>query len=260
MVVFNLLSRGINRLIIVGGDGSLTGAQKLHANWPIFTDEILAALSKEEKSSPESWYGKHWRGRESDIHNLHIVGLVGSIDNDMGMTSMTIGCDSALNRICSAVDILSSTAASHQRVFVVEVMGRKCGWLALKAAVACAADWVFVPESPADLDWPEKLVSVICPKSASFAKRSSIVIVAEGAQDRNMNPITAEMVRKTLQDGGAEARITILGHVQRGGAPTFYDRAHVCLRLLAHIHSKTVAEHASRTCSGAGDGERLRKN
>jgi len=224
-VTKNLLSRGINCLIIVGGDGSLTGASILHKEWSKWVNEILSELSEEEKSDPTSWYQTFWNGRD-DISTLQVVGLVGSIDNDMGDTAMTIGCDSALRRICTAIDILSSTAASHHRAFVVEVMGRRCGWLALKAAVACGADYVFIPENPAPLDWPEKVVAA-AKKRASPS--SSTIIVAEGAQDVDMKPITAEAVRKVLQDSGTETRITILGHIQRGGSPSFYDRAHSML-------------------------------
>lgn len=119
-VVHNLIRRGINTLIIVGGDGSLTGASILHRNWPTFVTEILDKLTDEEKNDPNFWLTKHWTGRD-DIKTLQVVGLVGSIDNDMGNTSMTIGCDSALHRICDALDVLQSTAASHHRAFIVEV-------------------------------------------------------------------------------------------------------------------------------------------
>ena len=81
-----------------------------------------------------------------------VVGMVGSIDNDMCGTDMTIGCDTALHRVMEALDSLASTAASHQRAFVVEVMGRNCGWLALWAALAAGADWLFIPEAPPEFD------------------------------------------------------------------------------------------------------------
>ena len=119
-VTLNLLSRGINSLIIVGGDGSLTGASILCKEWSEFVDEIVGALTDEQKNDPEFWYCKYWKGRE-DMNTLQVVGLIGSIDNDMGNSSMTIGCDTALKRICTDIDILSSTAASHQRVFIIEV-------------------------------------------------------------------------------------------------------------------------------------------
>ena len=227
-VVLNLIKLGINRLIIIGGDGSLTGAQLLFDNWGEFVDEIIENVKRNPNDPSNGWFKENWEGREYEIKTLHIVGLVGSIDNDMGNTSMTIGCDSALDRICTAIDILTSTATSHRRDFVIEVMGRKCGWLALKAAVACGADLVYIPEQPADENWPEQLKQTIL-TNKSHDKRSSIIIVAEGAHDCNMKKISAEDVRKVLEDGGSESRVTILGHVQRGGSPSFYDRAHVCL-------------------------------
>lgn len=105
-------------------------------------------------------------------------------------------------------------------------MGRKCGWLAQKAAVACGADFVFIPENPETKDWPEKVLTAV-KRSFLSKKNSSIVIIAEGAQDFELNKIAAEDVRKVLQGAEIDTRITILGHVQRGGSPSFYDRAHV---------------------------------
>lgn len=105
-------------------------------------------------------------------------------------------------------------------------MGRKCGWLAQKAAVACGADYVFIPENPELQNWPESVLSAV-KRSFLSKKNSSIVIIAEGAQDTDLKPISSEDVRKVLQGAGVDTRITILGHVQRGGAPSFYDRAHV---------------------------------
>jgi len=226
-VVRNLLRNGINRLVIVGGDGSLTGARILAENWRDFSKEIIDQVKASDNQEDKAWFDLHWKGKEDELRWLHIVGLVGSIDNDMGNTSMTIGCDSALHRICAAIDTLSSTASSHQRDFVVEVMGRKCGWLALKAAVACGADYVFIPENPAPDDWPAQVLSNVTRGRQN--KRSSITIVAEGAHDRNMNKITAADVKNVLDADGSECRTTILGHVQRGGAPSFYDRAHSML-------------------------------
>jgi 6-phosphofructokinase 1 len=114
----NLLKRRIDGLVVIGGDGSLTGADTFRREWP----ELLAELVERGEISPKM----------AERHaNLAIVGLVGSIDNDMFGTDMTIGTDTALHRIIEALDALGSTAASHQRTFVVEVMGRRCGYLAL---------------------------------------------------------------------------------------------------------------------------------
>lgn len=208
----NLIRHGIDRLVVIGGDGSLTGADTLRCEWP----ELLAELTASGDITPA----------QAQAHaHLAIAGLVGSIDNDMYGTDMTIGADTALHRITDAVDALMSTAASHQRAFVVEVMGRRCGYLAVMSAIATGAEWVLIPESPPDLeDWESKMVQVMR-DGLSAGRRDNIVIVAEGAQDRNGNPITCEYVRKVLEERmNEEVRITVLGHVQRGGSPSAYDR------------------------------------
>lgn len=92
---------------------------------------------------------------------LNVIGIVGSIDNDFCGTDMTIGADSALHRVIEAADAIVTTAASHQRCFILEVMGRNCGYLALLSAIAAEADWVFIPELPPNEDWPENLCSKV---------------------------------------------------------------------------------------------------
>ena len=156
---------------------------------------------------------------------LRIVGLVGSIDNDMAGTDMTIGADSALHRITEAVDAISSTAASHQRTFVVKVMGRNCGYLALMGALATGSDWVLIPENPPDAEnWRE----VMCERliaGREAGRRDTIVMLAEGAHDRDGNYIGSSDVAKVLEEAmGEEVRVTVLGHVQRGGSPSAFDR------------------------------------
>jgi 6-phosphofructokinase 1 len=161
---------------------------------------------------------------------LAVVGLVGSIDNDMWGTDMTIGADSALHRISSAVDAISSTAASHHRIFVVEVMGRRCGYLALMGALITGADWVVIPEHlPGGKNWKQTMIDEL--KGGMKGKRSVIVILAEGVTDDQGHEISSDEVAKALQEGlrredesKAEVRVTILGHVQRGGSPSAYDR------------------------------------
>ena len=210
--VGNLLRHGIDRLVIIGGDGSLTGANILRQEWRELGQELVAAGEIEQAVA--------------DAHPfLTIAGLVGSIDNDMYGTDMTIGADSALHRITDAIDAITSTAASHQRAFVVEVMGRHCGYLALMGALASGADWVLIPENPPNLDnWEEKMCSILA-EGRKMGRRDSIVVVAEGAQDRHGNPITCAMVKQTLETHlGEEVRVTVLGHVQRGGSPSAYDR------------------------------------
>jgi 6-phosphofructokinase 1 len=208
----NLIERDIDNLVIIGGDGSLTGAHIFRQEWPA----LLKRLVKEKLVSAEKTQAHPY---------LRIVGLVGSIDNDMFGTDMTIGADSALHRITEAVDAISSTAASHQRTFVVKVMGRNCGYLALMGGLATGADWVLIPENPPDVDnWRELMIQRL--KSGRQAgRRDSIVVIAEGAQDRQGNYIGSAEVAKTLEEGlGEEVRVTVLGHVQRGGMPSAFDR------------------------------------
>jgi 6-phosphofructokinase 1 len=208
----NLMKYGIDGLIVIGGDGSLTGADLFRREWPSLLDELV----QEGKLSGEE-AGEH--------RDLLIVGMVGSIDNDFSGTEMTIGADSALHRITDAVDAITSTAASHQRTFIVKVMGRNCGYLALYGALATGADWVLIPEAPPDVDnWQEVMVERL--KAGTRAgRRDHIVIMAEGAQDRYGNYIGSSDVQRVLEEGlGEEVRTTVLGHVQRGGRPTAYDR------------------------------------
>ena len=208
----NLVEHGIEGLIIIGGDGSLAGAHTLQKEWA----GLLAELVETEQIAPETAV-RH--------QSLKIVGLVGSIDNDMYGTDMTIGADTALHRIVDAVDAIASTAASHQRSFVVEVMGRRCGYLALMGALATGADWVLIPESPPNLDdWEGKMCAVLA-EGRRVGRRDSIVIVAEGAQDRYGNPITSQHVKNVLEERlNEDVRVTVLGHVQRGGSPSAFDR------------------------------------
>ena len=208
----NLVQLGIDGLIVIGGDGSLTGADLFRHEWP----SLLAELVQSNQIGAEI----------ADKHpNLVIVGIVGSIDNDFSGTEMTIGADSALHRITDAVDAITSTAASHQRTFIVKVMGRNCGYLALYGALATGADWVLIPEAPPDVDnWQEVMLERL--KAGTRAgRRDHIVIMAEGAQDRYGNYIGSSDVQRVLEEGlGEEVRTTVLGHVQRGGRPSAYDR------------------------------------
>ncbi len=208
----NLIAHDIDSLVIIGGDGSLTGAHIFRQEWQSLLAELVANGEIDQNAA--------------DAHpNLNIVGLVGSIDNDMFGTDMTIGTDTALHRITEAIDAINSTAASHQRTFVVEVMGRHCGYLALMGALATGADWVLIPENPPNVEnWETKMCEVL-KSGREMGKRDSIVILAEGAIDRDGNPITSAYVKQILEDHlQEEVRITVLGHVQRGGSPTAYDR------------------------------------
>lgn len=207
----NMIERGIDALVICGGDGSLTGADKFRAEWPSLLDELVST-------------GKRTEDAVKLYRHLNIVGLVGSIDNDLSSTDATIGCYSSLQRICQAIDYIDSTAFSHQRAFVVEVMGRHCGWLALMAGVSCGADFVFCPENPPSENWESEMCSIVR-KHRELGKRKTIVIVAEGAHDRNLTHISPTMVKDLLSNKvGLDTRVTTLGHVQRGGPPCAYDR------------------------------------
>ncbi|XP_076688383.1 ATP-dependent 6-phosphofructokinase, platelet type isoform X3 [Callospermophilus lateralis] len=156
--------------------------------------------------------------------HLNVVGMVGSIDNDFCGTDMTIGTDSALHRIMEVIDAIMTTAQSHQRTFVLEVMGRHCGYLALVSALACGADWVFLPESPPEEGWEENMC-VKLSENRARKKRLNIIIVAEGAIDTQNQPISSEKIKDlVVKQLGFDTRVTILGHVQRGGTPSAFDR------------------------------------
>ena len=187
---------------MIGGDGSLSGTNEFRGEWA----QHVAELAAEGVISPET----------AAAHPaLIIVGLVGSIDNDLVGTDMTIGADTALHRILDAIDQLTSTAASHQRAFVVEVMGRNAGYIALNVAIASGAMAVLLPEKEFDMqrDILDKIV-----ETQRTGKRHFIVIVAEGIG--HSQEIANEIQART----GIDTRATILGHVQRGGSPTLRDR------------------------------------
>ncbi len=173
---------GIDALIVIGGDGSLTGAR-------IFAQE----------------------------HNIPIVGLPGTIDNDLNGTDMTIGYDTALNTIMEAVDKIRDTASSHERLFFIEVMGRECGYLALNGAIATGAEAAIIPERMNDTDQLGELISHGFRKS----KNSSLVLVTEGDITGGALAMS-ERVKKEYPQ--YDVRVTILGHLQRGGSPTAIDR------------------------------------
>jgi 6-phosphofructokinase 1 len=176
----NLNRNGISALVVIGGNGSQTGASALN-----------------------------------DM-GFPTVGIASTIDNDLVGSEITIGVDTALNIALEAIDRLRVTAASHQRGFLIEVMGRHCGYLALMAGIAGGAEMVLVPEIPFE---PEELREAIH-DAYRRGKSHAMVVVAEGAK------YNAEALVKHFKDKstGFELRATILGHVQRGGVPTAYDR------------------------------------
>ncbi|XP_052339275.1 ATP-dependent 6-phosphofructokinase, platelet type isoform X2 [Oncorhynchus keta] len=207
----NLVQRGITNLCVIGGDGSLTGANLFREEWSGLLEELVQQGLIDEDAVQK-------------YSALHIVGMVGSIDNDFCGTDMTIGTDSALHRIIEVVDAIMTTAQSHQRTFVLEVMGRHCGYLALVSALACGADWVLIPEMPPEDGWEEKMCQKLSANRAGM-KRLNIIIIAEGAIDCNNKPITTDHVKDlVVRCLGFDTRVTILGHVQRGGTPSAFDR------------------------------------
>lgn len=177
-----LNQRGIEGLVVIGGNGSQTGANALF-----------------EMGFP-------------------VVGIASTIDNDLFGSEMTIGVDTALNIALEAIDRLKITASSHQRAFLLEIMGRDCGYLALMAGIAGGAEYISIPEIP---DEPEDIAREL---HAAYerGKKHSIIVVAEGAKN-NATELVAYF-KEHKAELGFELRATILGHIQRGGAPTAFDR------------------------------------
>uniref|UniRef100_A0A671MKT4 6-phosphofructokinase n=1 Tax=Sinocyclocheilus anshuiensis TaxID=1608454 RepID=A0A671MKT4_9TELE len=208
---FHLLQRGITNLCVCGGDGSLTGANIFRSEW----SDLLAELVQQGRIT-DTLAQQHT--------HLNIVGLVGSIDNDFCGTDMTIGADSALHRIMEVIDAITTTAQSHQRTFVLEVMGRHCGYLAVVSALASGADWLFIPEAPPEDGWEDHM----CARLGEVRRKGSrlnIVIIAEGAIDKHGQLISSNYVKDlVVQRLGYDTRVTVLGHVQRGGTPSAFDR------------------------------------
>ena len=178
----NMKKHGIDALVVIGGDGSLTGAR-------IFAQE----------------------------YDIPCIGLPGTIDNDLYGTDTTIGYDTALNTILDAVDKIRDTATSHERLFFVEVMGRDAGFLALNGAIAAGAEAAIIPEFSTEVDQLEQFIKQGFRKS----KSSSIVLVAESELTGGAMHY-AERVKNEYPE--YDVRVTILGHLQRGGRPTAHDR------------------------------------
>ncbi len=167
----------INALVVIGGDGSFRGAQTLSAN------------------------------------GFQVVGIPGTIDNDIAGTDLTIGFDTAINTVVDAVSKIRDTASSHERTFIVEVMGRNCGNIALQAGIACGAESILVPEIPYNLDE----ISDKLKRGHLRGKNHSIILVSEGVG-------SAYKIGEELRArSGFETRITVLGHLQRGGNPSAQD-------------------------------------
>lgn len=214
----NLRKRGIDGLVVIGGDGSYRGAQKL-----------------------------------SEL-GIRTMGIPGTIDNDIPFTDFTIGFDTAVSIVVDAINKLRDTMTSHERSSVVEVMGRHCGDIALYAGVASGAETILVPEVPFDLDEMANRMK----ENFNHGKRHSIIIVAEGVG-------SGEEIAKAIHEkNGIDSRVTVLGHIQRGGTPTHNDRIlasrlgdYAVQRLLAGdsgmgvgvVNGKLTATEIEKICS-----------
>ena len=180
----NIRKHHIDALVVIGGNGSLSGAQELASE-----------------------------------HDIPVIGLPGTIDNDLYGTDSTIGYDTALNTIMDCVDKIRDTANSHDRIFFVEVMGRDAGFLAQNSAIAAGAEAAIIPEGQTDVDQLAEFIG----RGVRKSKNSSIVIVSESQKDGTGGALYyADRVRKEYPQ--YDVRVTILGHLQRGGTPTAYDR------------------------------------
>ncbi|XP_035211400.1 ATP-dependent 6-phosphofructokinase-like isoform X1 [Stegodyphus dumicola] len=237
----NLVKHNITDLVVIGGDGSLTGSNIFRQEWSSLLDELVKT-------------GVITAEKRAECGHLNIVGMVGSIDNDFCGTDMTIGTDSALHRIIESIDAIVTTASSHQRTFILEVMGRHCGYLALVGALASEADFVFIPEWPPEREWPQTLCRKL-QQERDNGQRLNIILVAEGAQDKDGNPISAEQVKKVIEDKlQQDTRITVLGHVQRGGSPSAFDRILGCRMGAEAVHALLEATPDSEACVVSLDG------
>lgn len=206
-----MVAMGIDALIVIGGDGTFTGAKM---------------------------FGKEY--------GVPIVGLPGTIDNDLYGTDYTIGYDTAINTVMEAVDKLRDTAYSHDRLFIIEVMGRDAGFIALTSGIATGAEMILVPESPTYID---EMIYIL-EKDWKKNKTSGIIIVSEGDDSGG-----AMEVQKEINDRfpDFETRVTILGHIQRGGSPSAMDR--VMASRLGHAAIMTLKDGVSGVMVGMVDNE-----
>ena len=207
----NMQKHGIDALVVIGGDGSLTGAS-------IFANE----------------------------YNIPVVGLPGTIDNDLNGTDTTIGYDTALNTIMESMDKIRDTATSHERLFFVEVMGRNCGYLALNSAIASGAEAAIIPEISIEKDQLGELIEQGFRKS----KSSSMVLVTESEVTGGAMKL-AQRVKKEYPQ--YDVRVSILGHLQRGGSPTAQDRILASRMGIAAIQA--LLEHQRNVMIGIRENE-----
>ncbi|MBI3162528.1 MAG: 6-phosphofructokinase [Chloroflexi bacterium] len=194
---------GMDALVVIGGEGSMNGAY---------------ALSQQ---------------------GIKVIGIPGSIDNDIWGTNIAIGTDTAMNTIMEAVDKLRDTASSHQRAFLIETMGRNSGYLAVMAAIVCGAEMTLIPEEPVTVDE----VAAAVEEAYKRGKTHAIIINAEGSGVRTTD--LAERINEL--DLGFKTRMTILGHIQRGGSPTAYDRLLASRRGVKAVEALAEDKHGVMT-------------
>lgn len=194
----NIQERNIEAIVVIGGDGSFTGAM-------IFQQE----------------------------HNIPVIGIPGTIDNDIFGTRHTLGYDTALNTVVEVIDKIRDTASSHNRLFIVEVMGRDAGHIALNSGIGAGAEEILIPEENRGLD--QMLESL--KRSEKSGKSSSIVVVAEGDKTGENVFEIAKYIETNLPY--YEVRVSVLGHMQRGGAPTCFDRV-LASRMGVHAVEKLI--------------------
>lgn len=206
----NIQDKGIDALVVIGGDGSFTGAM-------IFQQE----------------------------HNVPVIGIPGTIDNDIYGTRYTLGYDTALNTVVEVIDKIRDTASSHNRLFIVEVMGRDAGHIALNSGIGAGAEEILIPEENRGLD--QMLESL--QRSEKSGKSSSIVVVAEGDKTGENVFEIAKYIETNLPY--YEVRVSVLGHMQRGGAPSCFDRV-LASRMGVHAVEK-LREGASNVMVGVID-------
>lgn len=175
----NLKKIGVEGLVVIGGDGSFTGAKLL-----------------------------------SDEHCINVVGIPGTIDNDLAYTDYTLGFDTAVNTVLWAINALRDTMTSHDRVSLVKVMGRRCGDIALYAGICGGAEYILVPEVPYDI---QKIANEI-KNNREHGKTANVIVLAEGAGNENEIKTIVSVI------SGTDVKVTTLGHIQRGGSPSMADR------------------------------------
>lgn len=175
----NLKKLGVEGLVVIGGDGSFTGAKLL-----------------------------------SDEHGINVVGIPGTIDNDLAYTDYTLGFDTAVNTVLWAINALRDTMTSHDRVSLIKVMGRRCGDIALYAGICGGAEYILVPEVPYDI---QKIANEI-KSNREHGKTANVIVLAEGAGNENEIKTIVSVI------SGTDVKVTTLGHIQRGGSPSMADR------------------------------------